>query len=140
MNRRLCTQAVAVATILAPTRKLPLGPPGRTWRASRAAFCEGEAVAVFARGRELLPRRPPGYTGVGSTSEHDNMSRLQENLLLSTRFDQIPTLENSPSFKDKYIILRAKRAKFPTYPFSRVEIWPNFVDKDKFLRSEKSTP
>ena len=60
----------ALATLLTQTQKLPRGPPGREWRASRATTCEGEAVAIFAWGRELLPRRLPGYTGVGSTSEH----------------------------------------------------------------------
>ena len=35
MNRPLCTQAVAVATILAPTQNLPRVCPGREWRASR---------------------------------------------------------------------------------------------------------
>ena len=62
-----------MATILAPTQKLPRLRPGREWRASRAISCEGEAVAIFPWGREELPRRPVGYTGVGSTSEHDNI-------------------------------------------------------------------
>ena len=73
MNRRLCFEAVAVATILAPTQKLPRLPPRREWRAKRATPCQAEAVAIFAWGRELLPRRPPGYTGVGSTSEQHNI-------------------------------------------------------------------
>ena len=57
------TQAVAVATILAPTQQSPRARPGREWRAKRATPCRGEAVAIFAWGRELLLRRPPGYTG-----------------------------------------------------------------------------
>ena len=32
-------------------------------------------MAIFVWGRESLSWRPPGYTGVGSTSEHDNIVR-----------------------------------------------------------------
>ena len=42
--------AVALATILAPTQKLPRGPPGREWRASRGTPCEGEAMPIFVWG------------------------------------------------------------------------------------------
>ena len=69
----LCTQAVAVATILAPTQTLPRLRPRRAKRVKRATPCQAEVVAIFVWGRELLPQRPPGYAGVGSTSEHDNI-------------------------------------------------------------------
>ena len=52
--------------------KLPRLPRRREWRAKRATPCQAETVAIFAWGRELLPQRPTGYTGVGSTSEHHN--------------------------------------------------------------------
>ena len=57
------------------------------------------------------------------------------------KFGQISTLENTPSYKDKWEIV-ARFAREIMYlslklgVFSRVEIWPNFVDKDTFLRSE----
>ena len=91
----LCTQAVAMATILAPTQKLPRLRPGREWRASRATPCEGKAVAIFAWGRELLPRRPPGYTGVGSTSEHHNI--FNAGFVCSTKQNQRSIVPNKTS-------------------------------------------
>ena len=69
-----------MATILAPTQKLPRLPPRREWRAKRATPCQAEAMAIFALGRELLPRRPPGYTGVGSTREHHNITNSVTNM------------------------------------------------------------
>ena len=89
LNRPLCTQAVAVATILAPTQKLPWHPPRREWRAKGATPCQAEPVAIFAWRRELLPRRTPGYTGFGSTSEHHNSSnhdtKLQMTVVVTTK-------------------------------------------------------
>ena len=52
----LCTQAVAVAIILARTQKMPRGPPGREWRASRTTPCERKLVAFFAWVPELWGR------------------------------------------------------------------------------------
>ena len=51
----------------------------------------GGSRANFAWGRKLLPRRPPGCTGVGSTSEHHQKKQQKmlsptSNRLHSTRF------------------------------------------------------
>ena len=156
MNRPLCTQAVAVATILAPMQTLPrvlprsesswqfvhgaekycrgdcLGTQGSVQlanttiaklsmlgcscvqcciekksycgvrylnrppvysgdrrgnnsrphaRIAAASCCQADPVAIFAWRRESLPQRPPGYTGVGSTSEHHNNVLFCTNLI-----------------------------------------------------------
>ena len=62
-------QAVAMATILAPTQNLPRGPPGRRgkkpWQCLRGGenCCHGDRL---------------GTQGVGSTCEHHNTSDLQK--------------------------------------------------------------
>ena len=52
----LGTQAVAVATSLGPTHKVPRLTPGREWRASRAIACEGEVVVIVATAIGWVPR------------------------------------------------------------------------------------
>ena len=76
MHRPPYTQAIAVATTRPHAKTATGWSACREWRASRATPCEGEAVATFAWGRELLPRRLPGYTGVSSSSEHHNSSEV----------------------------------------------------------------
>ena len=51
-------------------QKLPRLRPGREWHALCATAYQGNPVAGFAQEREML-QRPPVYTGVGSTSEHN---------------------------------------------------------------------
>ena len=45
------------------TQNLPRLRPGREWRAKRATPCQADPVAILEGWRELLPPRPPGYTG-----------------------------------------------------------------------------
>ena len=115
-----------MATILAPTQKLQRLRPGREWRASRATPCEGEAVAIFAWGRELLPRRPPGYTGGRSnqqTPQHKarllekpgqllgNYCRFFADMATSILFLALRGTSNSPVFAYFLAEKRKKNAK-----------------------------
>ena len=65
----------------------------------------------------------------------------RKNLSLSTIFGQSSTPENTPSFKDKWKILRASRAQNDAFILETGHIFEgrnlaDFVDKDEFLRSE----
>ena len=51
-------QALAVATILAPTQKLPRLHPHADWRAKRATPCQAEVVAILVRAQAV--KMPPG--------------------------------------------------------------------------------
>ena len=75
-DRKLMAAFKLKVWVIKKIRKVPTNPEKnpKNRRAPRATLCQAGPVAVFAWGRELLPRRPPGYTGVGSASEHDNMT------------------------------------------------------------------
>ena len=66
----LCTQAVAVATIPAPTQTLPRLPPRREWRAKRATPCQADPWQFLRGGENCCQGARLGTQGVGSISEH----------------------------------------------------------------------
>ena len=75
MNRPLCTQAIAVATIIAPTQKLTRLLPGGELR---------------------------GYTGVGSTSEHNNKRRRDTGKGRRSKHQSWHAGSRSPAFSSQF--------------------------------------
>ena len=78
-------------------------------RSSRATPCQEEVVPIFAWGRELLPRRPPGYTGVGSTRECHEQQKSKMTFRVRPQTDFIRLVSS------KLVLWRASRP--PGRPF-----------------------